>query len=67
VDPRRDRFTGMKLKSHFSLWCDKLQLNRGSCSRENIKTCDRIFVKLKAYFFTCGLLLKPIKKIVEFK
>ena len=42
TDPMRVRFSITKLRSHASLWWDKLQLNRECGGKQSIKAQDRI-------------------------
>ena len=66
-DPRRVRFASMKLRSHASLWWDKLWLNIECSGSAKIKTWDRMVSKMKHKFFACGLCFEFVEEVTEFE
>ena len=66
-DPRRVRFSSTKLRSHASLWWDKLQVNRESSGREKIKTWDRMVSEMKCKFSLVDYALNLLRRLQNLK
>ena len=66
-DPRRVRFSSLKLRSCASLWWHKLQLNRESSGTKKIKTWDRMVSKLKCKILIVNYALNLLRRLHNLK